>query len=765
VPNPPHPPKSGGPGPAGPASGSPRLAEAHAPYNFVPLPARVAAWQPPPAADRYHADRYTGHLDLTITAETPLYLRGTVGPDNQTSGEHGPEFFSPTGRPAIPGSSLRGMLRTLVEIVSASAFEQVANGQHGFRAVADARTALGREYRARLEPVRAGHLRRTASGWEILPAGVHAGQHYWQVRFDIVQQQLGVEVAGSDHDFQRHRVQFQPTDQRCSEKSRYACIRDLQTESSSPPTGWVTGWLVVSGFIEKKAHAWIIADADERAAPRPIAQQVMDEYRQLWSDKLQELQEGERFRLLPEAGDTAPCFYTSGMRDGTAQITAIGHTRWFQSAYRKRIHDAAPTTVREFAGWDVARALFGRVGSAEQTWAGRVYVEDAPLQGDPAEHIQQARYRKILAAPKLTTVQHYLEQPAGPDSAALRHWDSPDTRIRGYKLYWHHKEARWIAEPRETPAVERRQPEQQQTVTDAETKKLAPELIQPAVPGSRFRGRVRFENLAAEELGALLFVLKLPESCRHRLGMGKPLGMGSIRIDTTLRLDSRVDRYRRLFGDADGAAVSWWEPELEGDASSARFQRDFATWLVGAVGGSAGQPDTADPTDAADATDAAWRLDRLQALQALLTWDRPLEDRLTSYMQIEPANEFSARPVLPDAIAVIGWERPTISSGASRSPAAGPTQPTVPPRPGGMAPSSPSPPPTAAGEPPAAPPAERRAEPPPAATLEAGLEALRQRFSSKPSAAPKQPARTRQDERALKDQQRLLDDQRRPKPR
>ncbi len=65
--------------------------------------------------------------------------------------------------------------------------------------------------------------------------------------------------------------------------------------------------------------------------------------------------------------------------------------------------------------------------------------------------------------------------------------------------------------------------------------------------GTSFSGRVRFENLHPAELGALLAALKLPSDCAHKIGMGKPYGMGSIRIEPRLFLIDRARRYSSFF--------------------------------------------------------------------------------------------------------------------------------------------------------------------------------------------------------------------------
>ncbi|MBO4555727.1 MAG: hypothetical protein J5706_03135, partial [Elusimicrobiales bacterium] len=78
--------------------------------------------------------------------------------------------------------------------------------------------------------------------------------------------------------------------------------------------------------------------------------------------------------------------------------------------------------------------------------------------------------------------------------------------------------------------------------------------IQPVPKDSKFKGRIRFKNLSKEELGAILDVLNLgiaekANNGRFKIGMGKPIGMGSIDFAYTLKLIDRKTRYSSLFSD------------------------------------------------------------------------------------------------------------------------------------------------------------------------------------------------------------------------
>ncbi len=105
---------------------------AKAPYNFVPLNDTVVPAQNIPDFDKYHPDRYTGYIELEIKTLTPLYIRNTSEKEKSD-----PDFLISmeiTKSPAVP---LRGMIRTLVEIVSFGKFHYFDNERLYFRGLAD----------------------------------------------------------------------------------------------------------------------------------------------------------------------------------------------------------------------------------------------------------------------------------------------------------------------------------------------------------------------------------------------------------------------------------------------------------------------------------------------------------------------------------------------------------------------------------------------------------------------------------------------------
>ncbi len=105
---------------------------ASASYNFVRLPSHVipaefydgnfeGVTKDVMDAYRDHVTQtgtHTGYIDLTITTETPLFIGGPSKQEDTTP----LEFYGGQNNPTIPGSSLKGMVKEIFKIVTASSF-------------------------------------------------------------------------------------------------------------------------------------------------------------------------------------------------------------------------------------------------------------------------------------------------------------------------------------------------------------------------------------------------------------------------------------------------------------------------------------------------------------------------------------------------------------------------------------------------------------------------------------------------------------------
>lgn len=644
---------------------------ARAPYNFVSLPEQVVRVGELPDHDHYEGN--TGYIECELETKSPLYVRGMMTqktfeeigdkPFHELTPEQKQEranfFILRDNEPVIPGSSLRGMIRALVEMVGYGKVQPVTDKNMLFRAVGDP-ASLGQFYRAQMlgtskapSPntqldypslqLRGGYLRVRDGRRFIQPALQHQGESFIHVEY------ADAKALGIQQDLQSvHPIFIQPASRKPSSRSprgqgnltldiAIAPQRGIAPRNGNqqPKPGMVEAVLVVSGHMggqhPKHWHCAIYApDPNAKAIP------ISDE---MWKTYEQDRDETRGFptRKLTQDGD--PLFY---LVDENEQLRFFGPTMMFRLPYLKTANDFVPERLRHDSDFDLAEAMFGHakgIGEGKQrAYASRVFVSDAKLEVGQTNvwfENQEMLTPKILSSPKPTTFQHYLVQTDAENKKNLKHYASEtpkDTVIRGHKLYWHKGEV-----TRQDIELE----------TDKDRQQLAKQLtgIKPVRAGVKFKFRVHFENLSDAELGALLWVLGLPDGYCQSLGMGKPLGMGAVKIAPTLYLSDRHLRYTGLFEN------DKWADGVRQETDREQFTRAFETVMLAKM----------DAADKGSAT-AFREVARIQMLLKMLEFPGPDRD-WTRYMTIEP-NEFKERPVLPDPLHIV----PTSGGGAKPMP-------------------------------------------------------------------------------------------------
>ena len=188
--------------------------------------------------------------------------------------------------------------------------------------------------------------------------------------------------------------------------------------------------------------------------------------------------------------------------------------RGSDQGYKGRIRvvcedDVRPEIIEKFGGGALPLAILGQPKPAQ----GRFYVAK-DNQGNPQDDDiskQQAGYSKGKG-------------------------------LRGRKQYWHHKGLEADkAQDYWKPSVEDRTQQQRngryqeyrrpnkngEPQTDSQNRSITGWIKS----GTVFKASLYVQNLQPEEVGALLWLLSLPKGHYFRLGYGKPLGFGSVRME------------------------------------------------------------------------------------------------------------------------------------------------------------------------------------------------------------------------------------------
>lgn len=672
-------------------SGIDKDRRAVAPYNFVPLPEKIITLrlqdlpdhniyenEPPENAlkssdPKKVTGRYSGYWDCELTTESPIYIRAGRQPSENRDASPSEFFYLfDKEQPIIPGSTLRGMLRNLVEIVSYSKLSWVSDKELVYRAVGDI-TSHGQKYRDRLMRddgnkyytplIQAGYMRKNKNNdeWTIQPAKAIDGTTYAHIPKRKLDN-LCIDMCESKKEIyiQTSSYQYQPV------KGGFIHVRYARVTkaSVSPEKGLRKAVLACSGTIASKRTEVVVYEEDNTKRPLDLSDDIIIAYKDQL-DQCPEQQnvilnastaskktdeEKEKYRKNGVLQEGYPVLYIYD--DIKDKVIFFGHCRMFRLPYLQGPVSLVPRELREPQDIDLSEAIFGYTKEKDmpegkaRAYAGRVFISDAILEPNQTSlwlSPKKPIIPKILASPKPTCFQHYLVQTkpnkiqigkykdgAPKFTTHLSDYDanSPgETVIRGNKFYWHKGNI---------------------TLEELKLKSEKPlgkSEIQPLRSGVKFKFKIHFENLSPIELGSLQWILDVAadENYRLKVGMGKPLGMGAIKIESSLKLIRRKTRYQKLFQD-DG----WAENVYENKKISQDLKAIFERFILKELGNTTAR--------------RLRELNRIQEFLTMLTWPGP-DKESTRYMEIErPSphakkgkfNEYRERPVLPTPLEVYG---------------------------------------------------------------------------------------------------------------
>lgn len=165
----------------------------------------------------------------------------------------------------------------------------------------------------------------------------------------------------------------------------------------------------------------------------------------------------------------------------------------------------------------IACRLFGMMQAGQrnaEVFLGKVNIGDAEVYEDSL-CFSKPIYTAVLDTPKPRHTAFYLD-PQG-------------RYIAGRKFYFHHDRE---------PRTENR------LLPIRDTGKYRNQYIRPLDTGTEFSARLDFTNLEADEFAALMLAITMQWDMRHKIGYGKPIGLGSVRIDATeLHIVDYATRY------------------------------------------------------------------------------------------------------------------------------------------------------------------------------------------------------------------------------
>ena len=584
------------------------------PYNFVPLAETIVypgaegdtTLHAPVTQDIPFRDGLDGELQVTITAETPIYIRDGAADDTRgAAGDRTTEFFQlRNGQYTIPATSLKGAVRNVLEIAGFGKMQQISDRRYSLRDLRLRKYTSQFSDQSNWQPlVKAGWLDISSDDWTIPPCD------FARIERSRIGENFGnrrMSAADKYRDFIRRysaealtqKVTIIPNSERLGKEAadkpgmHYDEVIKLgegNVKGSLVFTGQPTDYM--PGKRGRKHREFVFH------SERPRERFLVDESDTIYEDEYgDEVRPKQRdFRFIHEEQSNAqdwqswtkrdglkqhfngriPIFY---LCDGTGKLRSFGLAMLFRLAGAKTMGEFARNSNSghfplrgEASRPDLAELIFGYVRGNEAL-RGRVHFShcraSAPVQPEPMVTC-------VLGSPKPSFYPSYFVQGALRNNEDYKTILDADAKLKGWKRYPVLNPL--VKDPSSWGGATLERGRQEEAAENMQTR------FQPLPAGTVFTGKIRYHNLRPVELGALLWSLCIGNSKyhRHMIGMAKPYGFGVVKIEVTRSDNGDINADMKAFADymSERLQQDWKEtPQIKALTEMSKYVNVETDW-------------------------------------------------------------------------------------------------------------------------------------------------------------------------------------------
>ena len=289
-------------------------------------------------------------------------------------------------------------------------------------------------------------------------------------------------------------------------------------------SGWMNGKknLYIIPEIQSREHTFKIQPKDLKAFSVDLNKRIktLKRYFDHGQTDPKELEKKARayFGLPKKEGERKPIFFI-GSEDIKDKLY-FGFTPRLRLFYDNTIKKGLATNLKE-QDIDYCRAIFG-YSQEKESYKSKVSFLDAVIskQGQKQTGRELSETRLALAEPKPTSYWDYLIQNSGDSSDPVT-YNNSDMKLRGIKQYWLHEKT-----------VLPEKPTKKKSDNEGKTKESESAFYPLSADTTAFIGKIRFWNMTKDELGLLLWSIRLEPGKSHmNIGKAKPYGYGHISLE------------------------------------------------------------------------------------------------------------------------------------------------------------------------------------------------------------------------------------------
>ena len=494
------------------------------PYNFVNL-----NYNSSPVRNNavIHKGGRTGVIHCELITKTELSIPDVAESDLSKPHKEYGFMRTPNGIPMIPGSSLRGTIRSVFETITNSCMSTT-----------DSRQMI--TFRTK-KPFKPGLVYVDENGNYHL---CKAKRYIFRVKgvnyLDC--EQAPAECYCSDESVIRNKrygekCYILPLRDKEGNEQEYETSKGIKTKSvfikekkDIKAPGFLEGWLCIGEPFAKSKHfesVFVCGDEvciDEDSWQKTLKQSVTDlnNIIKVYNDDTvnKNAADGKKFynnrdyTCIEKEEKYYPVWYK--IHEDKSPKVYLSVANIGRAAYNKTmgnlVGNYAPCTKRE--NLCPACNLFGMVGN--ESVGSSIRFSDAIMNNDAVKGTMTVL--KELSSPKPSYLPFYLMNKLQKNDKDIS-YDNDAYVIRGRKYYWHNTKKDFC--------------KAQGDIEKAKTKRNASVELIPKE--SKFVFDVYYNNIGDDELNNLIWVLTLGvndengEQC-HKIGHGKPIGLGSVKI-------------------------------------------------------------------------------------------------------------------------------------------------------------------------------------------------------------------------------------------
>ncbi|HPM10834.1 MAG TPA: TIGR03986 family CRISPR-associated RAMP protein [Paludibacter sp.] len=473
-------------------------------------------------------DGVSGTIELTLTAQTPIFVRNGHTKDDAEAKNNNYKSFSkaPDNSYFIPATSIKGAVRNVLEIMSFGKMSNIANSRYTIRDL-----QLKKYINIfQNNEVRCGWMYIEKDKIKVDDMGVPGRISYREIdkifltdfEDEFKRDDVGRNESKKTPWYKYDKIKNKSLTYKFSIKKANADNPvDKRIFVYKDDTNGKEGTIVFTGQPgqrkDKKtgSDGKIIKKASGKLFDFVFFNERFDTYE---LDRYEKDGLFEDFRFVNNKsdiwkkwerklnkGEKVPVFFVLN-KDGS-EILHFGLSYLYKLPYPKRLKEYLPADHRSNK-LDLAECIFGT--TSKQSLKGRIQFSHAFMtKGNPIEE------REVyLGSPKPTYYPIYLKQQGenGYMTAKFKTMLDNDAQLKGFKRYPIHATVKDV----------------KYSIPTGQEENANPFIAMDA--GSTFTCKVRFHNLRKIELGALLKAIQFDNQGFHSIGYAKPYGYGKTKI-------------------------------------------------------------------------------------------------------------------------------------------------------------------------------------------------------------------------------------------